>query len=264
MQHAQIYVFQWLVMLTLFWILPVKLTNATNDGRETVVKGERPAIDINSVPIQAMESGIIRIKFNRTLENYLDNMTFSKNTDGTIKFGIAEVDRLNRQFGVTQVKQTFETALLNTKFTTRHRQWGLHLWYDLIISAGTDIRSMVIAYSAINDVEISEPVYKKKRIGTVINSKKNQLNGNTGAGYAVDAALNFVPNDLRFNEQWHYNNTGQQSGTVDADIDLPEAWNITKGSSSVVVAVIDGGISYTHTDLAANMWPGIGFNFVTN
>jgi subtilisin family serine protease len=191
-------------------------------------------------------------------------MTFSKNTDGTIKFGIAEVDRLNRQFGVTQVKQTFETSLQNTIFSTRHRQWGLHLWYNLCVPAGTDIRSMVIAYSAINDVEISEPVYKKKRIGTDINSAKIQLNGNTGADSAIGDALNFVPNDLRFNEQWHYNNTGQQSGTVDADIDLPEAWNITKGSSSVVVAVIDGGISYTHTDLAANMWPGIGFNFVTN
>ncbi|MCX6278932.1 MAG: S8 family serine peptidase [Bacteroidetes bacterium] len=263
-QHAQIYVFQWFVVLTLFWILPVKLTNATNDGNETVVKGERPAIDLNSVPKQAMESGIIRIKFNRTLENYLDKMTFSKNTDGTIKFGIAEVDRLNRQFGVMQVKQTFEIALQNTIFTTRHRQWGLHLWYNLCVPAGTDIRSMVIAYSAIDDVEISEPVYKKKRIGTDINSAKTQLNGDTGAGSAIGDALNFVPNDLRFNEQWHYNNTGQQSGTVDADIDLPEAWEITKGSSSVVVAVIDGGISYTHADLAANMWPGIGFNFVTN
>ncbi len=63
-----------------------------------------------------------------------------------------------------------------------------------------------------------------------------------------------IPNDTRFAEQWDKNNTGQSGGTVDADIDAPEAWNITTGGvtamgDTIVVAIVDGGQQVTHADL---------------
>ncbi len=66
------------------------------------------------------------------------------------------------------------------------------------------------------------------------------------------------PNDPSFNQLWGMDNTGQTGGTVDADIDAPEAWDTFTGSSSVVVASIDTGVDYTHEDLAANMWVNPG------
>jgi serine protease len=67
------------------------------------------------------------------------------------------------------------------------------------------------------------------------------------------------PNDPSYADgtQWDMNNTGQNSGTNDADIDAPEAWElctggITADGDTVVVAVIDGGFFLNHQDL--NFW----------
>ena len=63
-----------------------------------------------------------------------------------------------------------------------------------------------------------------------------------------------VPNDPIFPDQWHLQNTGQDGGVVGADIHTAEAWDITTGSMSTVVAVLDNGVYYDHEDLYLNMY----------
>jgi subtilisin family serine protease len=80
-------------------------------------------------------------------------------------------------------------------------------------------------------------------------------------GYAIvrwvqaDHFLNerAIPNDALFGSQWNMNQAS------DADIDAPEAWDVSTGGtdqsgSDIVVAVVDGGCLLTHTDLTANLW----------
>ncbi len=66
------------------------------------------------------------------------------------------------------------------------------------------------------------------------------------------------PDDPFFQYLWGLQNTGQEEGTSDADIDASEAWDLTQGSRNVVVAVIDSGVDYAHPDLQANMWTNPG------
>ena len=63
-----------------------------------------------------------------------------------------------------------------------------------------------------------------------------------------------TPRDPRFSEQWALFNDGSRGGTTGADISATHAWAVTTGSDKVVVAVLDSGVDYTHSDLASNMW----------
>lgn len=67
------------------------------------------------------------------------------------------------------------------------------------------------------------------------------------------------PDDYYFGNQWHLHNTGQSGGTPDADINAPEAWEITAGDPNIIVAVLDTGVDTNHPDLIDNLVPGYDF-----
>ena len=69
----------------------------------------------------------------------------------------------------------------------------------------------------------------------------------------------FVPNDPLYPNQWHLNNSGQGSGQAGADVNAPEAWDISRGSSSITIAIIDDGIDLQHEDFRGKLVAGYDF-----
>lgn len=57
--------------------------------------------------------------------------------------------------------------------------------------------------------------------------------------------FNSVPNDTHYDKQWHLNSNVNPL----ADIRAEQAWAINKGRDDVIIAVCDGGVDYTHSDL---------------
>ena len=76
--------------------------------------------------------------------------------------------------------------------------------------------------------------------------------------YNLKYYYQLTPNDVRYPQQWHYFNNGLGPGEVPGGINLPRAWDVTDGSHSIVVAVIDTGILPNHEDIVGspNIVPG--------
>lgn len=53
----------------------------------------------------------------------------------------------------------------------------------------------------------------------------------------------YTPSDPLYNEQWSHLNTQAE-----------QAWDLTRGASDVVIAVIDSGVDHLHEDLKQNIW----------
>ena len=143
---------------------------------------------------------------------------------------------------------------------------------------------LLIGFKA--DVSAGEQQALLKKIGASEKRKFKKINGALAKlrPELVDAALEQLRNDKRvryaepnfvfqtdaatndpfYDRLWGLENTGQSvagyPGSPDADIDAPEAWSITGGSTAVTVAVIDTGVDHAHPDLSAAIWINPGEN----
>ncbi|HEY0004650.1 MAG TPA: S8 family serine peptidase [Pyrinomonadaceae bacterium] len=114
---------------------------------------------------------------------------------------------------------------------------------------GLDAESVAKEYRALGMVEYAEASYEIK-----LEPELGNVTHYDASAELAGPLSNNGPNDPMFASQWSLSNTGQNGGKEGADINALRAWNKTRGSESVVVAVLDSGVDYTHLDLIGNIW----------
>lgn len=91
------------------------------------------------------------------------------------------------------------------------------------------------------------------------NADMKKLSENPAVEYVEVNQTYTINSDPYYKKQWGLKNTGDNSGgwfnpgVAGEDVNAEKAWEITKGSKDVIIAVIDTGIDHKHPDLKANM-----------
>ena len=244
-----------------FYIAMVALAlTGCSDSLSTIDSSEGKA-DI-TIPSDA-EAGELLIKFAPEMSSILDQAQMSKTRSGkATRSGIPSTDEVLDILGSYSFERVFPVDA-NTE--ARTREAGLHLWYTVKFDKSTDLKAAAERLKQLGEVTKVQTNGRIKRAYNT-DSKRIYLSDKALQQKATRAAASGEPDDPGFAYQWHYRNLGtgnygfenlndnQAGAETGCDVNAVEAWKTCVGDPSIIVAVLDEGVMYTHPDLAPNMW----------
>ena len=211
---------------------------------------------------QVVESEPVLGLFSQREESPTFRITFLALLEGVIEEDVIEaLKRLNARLEVEAAYPIFNFP---------HRE--IVLTEEFIVKFDPNVSEAEIdAFNALNCVEVARKLRWTELYVLRVKDPKNMNTLEIANMYYENPITIFsVPNfigrteklpsvtadDTYFPEQWPLDNTGQTGGTPDADIDAPEGWEISTGSSDILIAVLDSGVDLTHEDLVDNLVGG--------
>ena len=231
-----------------------------SDSLSTIDSSEGKA-DI-TIPSDA-EAGELLIKFAPEMSSILDQAQMSKTRSGkATRSGIPSTDEVLDILGSYSFERVFPVDA-NTE--ARTREAGLHLWYTVKFNKGTDLKAAAERLKQLGEISKVQTNGRIKRAYNT-DSKRIYLSDKALQQKSTRAAAEGEPNDPGFASQWHYRNLGEGNydfenlnnnhvgAKAGCDVNALEAWKTCTGDPSIIVAILDEGVMYTHPDLAANMW----------
>ena len=215
-----------------------------------------------TIPADA-EAGELLIKFSPEMSDILDQAQLSKTRAGkATRSGIPSTDEVLDILGSYSFERVFPVDA-NTE--ARTREAGLHLWYTVKFNKGTDLKTAAERLKQLGEISKVQTNGRIKRAYNT-DSKRIYLSDKALQQKSTRSAANGEPNDPGFTSQWHYRNLGEGNydfenlnnnkvgAKAGCDVNALEAWKTCTGDPSIIVAILDEGVMYTHPDLAANMW----------
>lgn len=190
--------------------------------------------------------GVVRVKLQPEVARTVAKVTRLRTSSGKVSSGVESLDDALNLISGVDIKPMLTP---NPKFAAQRAKYGLDQWYIVTFDerlAPESIKKELQEVAGIMTAEVVKPMSLIEGDGgfKVVKSMS-----------ARAASDNYPFNDPRLPDQWHYKNFGDKGQRVaGADINLFDAWKVTSGKNDVIVAIIDGGIDYSHEDLKDNMF----------
>ncbi|GEM_PF-6174234 len=206
-------------------VIPYMVLGLVLTGCPSALAGERAAA--GSLAGGSSLVGYVPNEFIVVLAESVSPLQQRPGPSGRVLTGLSSMDRLGEQFGVTGVARQFAVRASEAGRGANERRLSRH--YKVRFSRG-QLGEAMRAYRTEPSIEHVEP----------IGVHRVYLTPN-------DTYYDDPPSSFPY-DQWHY---WANYGVV-----APQAWDRETGDPDVIVAVLDTGVKYTHTDLGGTNPPG--------
>lgn len=230
------------------------LITACNDTELTTQAGQENETTDIFIPEDAAE-GELLIKFVPEMTNILDQM--AEASPMMTRSGIPSTDEVLRILGGYELERVFP---IDPRHEERARQNGLHLWYIVRFDRNTDLKTAIGSLRLLGEVSKIQCNTTLKRVD---NPSRKPVAISSDRLKAAPRMAEAPFDDPGLYHQWGYINEGgygfaqEWAPTVaGSDVNCKEAWEIypEAGDPSIIVAVLDEGVMWSHPDLRDNMW----------
>lgn len=232
-------------IFALLLVLPL-LVSCKNKMEEMHKETEKVAIELDGASATSERTDIIPgILYAKVTEEAKDYFKVGNNRSISTQEMPSGLRSAFSTLNTVKIEKLFRT---DPRYAKRHEEAGLDRWIVIHFEDVNTLEGKELL-SHLEEISLVEEVFKT----SVPESKVIALPTRSSTPESILTDLPF--NDPMLSYQWDFQNRGNEKGYVaGADINLFPAWEKETGKPSVIVAVIDGGIDYTHEDLKDNMW----------
>lgn len=208
---------------------------------------------------QPATAGELLVKFDPYVSEILERATAkTRNGEAATRSGILTVDEVLELAGGYEIERVFP---VNARTEEKTRNAGLHLWYVIRFDGDRTEAEVAEQLAQLGEVQKVSLNHTIKRAYDA-KKKAKPLDLETLRAMALKTrAADFPYNDPQLPAQWHLINHGdlfQKDGVsksiAGADVQCEEAWDLSTGDPSIIVAILDEGVCLTHPDLKENLW----------
>lgn len=197
-------------------------------------------------------AGELLVRFDQSVAKILDEagLVTRSGEDPASRSGVLTVDEVLDIVGGYQIERVFP---VDRRSEEKVREEGLHLWYVVRFSDEHPVEKVAADLARLGEVSRVEYNRTLKRAS---DTKAVPLTASEIRQMGT-AAKTAAFNDPHLGLQWHMVNNGDLGKTkfvAGADVNVAKAWELCTGDPSIIVAVLDEGVDFSHPDLKGSMW----------